>query len=61
MEETAQDPSVDGAVERFPEWPRLRQQYCRIRKTAIGKRYREGNHGYLLFYNIIKNSLFKKL
>uniref|UniRef100_A0A915CZW9 Macro domain-containing protein n=1 Tax=Ditylenchus dipsaci TaxID=166011 RepID=A0A915CZW9_9BILA len=37
LEESALEPEVNGAVEKFPDWPRLRQQYCRIRKTAIGK------------------------
>jgi hypothetical protein len=41
LEESAHEPDVVGAVEKFPDWPRLRQQYCRIRKTAVSKQYRD--------------------
>lgn len=37
-----QDPDIAEAAEKFPEWNRLRQQYFRIRKVALGK-HRTGN------------------
>lgn len=45
LAESEIDPSFAGAVEKFPDWPRLRQQYCRIRKTALGKRSTRGDDG----------------
>ena len=37
-----QDPEIAEAAEKFPEWNRLRQQYFRIRKTALRKHRADG-------------------
>ncbi|KAH7731720.1 hypothetical protein AAVH_00618 [Aphelenchoides avenae] len=37
-----QDPEISEAAEKFPEWNRLRQQYFRIRKTALRKHRADG-------------------
>lgn len=53
LEESAREQEVSGAVEKFPEWHRLRQQYCRIRKTALTKQYRDEGYGMYLKYALM--------
>ncbi|KAI1708304.1 macro domain-containing protein [Ditylenchus destructor] len=52
LEESAREQEVSGAVEKFPEWHRLRQQYCRIRKTALTKQYRDEGYDYTQKYPV---------
>ncbi|KAI1724152.1 macro domain-containing protein [Ditylenchus destructor] len=54
LEESAREHEVSGAVEKFPEWHRLRQQYCRIRKTALTKQYRDEGYDYSQKYPMRK-------